>query len=417
MSDTGQPRVSEPHEDEVDLVTILGILYRYKWVVIGITAAVAVGTVAFAIISLVLPPERSPLPNQYEPEALVLIDEDGGGGGIAEAIAQSGIGGLSGLSIPSDGGYGELAVRLLGGNTIVDTIVDEFDIIQRYKIKRFVKDNARKEVREHSTVRFESETRTVSIAYEDIDPRFAAEVVNRMVELLDRRFSAIGVNREARKRDMLQEKLIDIERDILDLEEEIQAFQRRYGTIDPQTYALEHITILAEMRARLIAKEVEADTYAQLTRIEDPVAKRLRAEQDQLELTIAEMERRYFGGTSSGSGNGDISNTALAEGDIPELAVRFGRLERELRVQSKIYEVLTQQYEVARLSAEGEELIFQVLEVADVPVLKSGPSRSIMVIVATFAAFFFSIVLVFVLNAIRNVRGDPNAMKRFRGEV
>jgi len=416
VRDTEQQSIDQPHQDEVDLISIIGILYRYKWIIIGITLAVAVGTVVFSIISLVLPPDISPLPNRYQAEALVLIDEEGGGGGIADAIAQTGLSLLPGLSIPSDGGYGELAVRLLSGNTIVDTIVDEFDIVERYKIKRFVKDNAREEVREHSTVQYESETRTVSIAYEDREPQFAADVVNRMVELLDLRFSAVGINREARKRDMLQEKLVDIEKDIIELEEEIQAFQRRYGTIDPQTYAREHITILAEMRARLIAKEIEANTYAQLTRIDDPVAARMRAEREQLEQTIADMERLYFGGTASSS-NSSSPETEFSEADIPELAVRFGRMERELLVQSKIYEVLRQQYEVARLSAEGEELIFQILEVADVPVLKSGPSRSVLCIVVTFAAFFLSVVLVFVLNAIRNVRSDPNAIKRFRGEV
>jgi len=416
MSDTEQQRENEQHEDEVDLITIFGILYRHKLIVIGVTLAVAVGTVIFSIISLVLPPDISPLPNRYEAEALVLIDEEGGGGGIADAIAQTGLSMLPGLSIPSDGGYGELAVRLLAGNTIVDTIVDEFDIVARYKIKRFVKDNARKEVREYSTVKYESETRTVSIAYEDREPQFAAGVVNRMVELLDLRFSAVGVNREARKRDMLQEKLVDIEKDIIDLEEEIQAFQRRYDTIDPQTYAREHITILAEMRARLIAKEIEANTYAQLTRIDDPVAARMRAEREQLEQTIADMERLYFGGTESGSRNSNNTENEFSEADIPELAVRFGRMERELRVQSKIYEVLRQQYEVARLSAEGEELIFQVLEVADVPVLKSGPSRSVIVIVATFGAFFFSVVVTFIINAVSNIRNNPHAMIRFRGD-
>lgn len=404
--------MSEPQQnrDEIDLVTIFGILFRYKWVIVGVTAGVAVATVLFSLISLLLPPERSPLPNRYEPEALVLIHDDSDSGRIAAALSQAG---PAGFAIPSGSGYGELAVRLLRGNTIVDVIVAEFDIVRRYKIERFVKDNARKAIRKRSTVRFEPESKTVSIKYQDIDPRTAAGIVNRMVELLDQRFSTIGGKREARKRDMLQEKLLGIEKDIFRLEDEIQAFQRRYGTIDPQTYAREHITVLAEMRARLISKEIEVETYSQFARLEDPVASRLRAERDQLQQAIAEMERRFFGGSQSGSRGGNISNAAAPGADIPELSVQFDRLERELRVQSKIYEVLTQQYEVARLAAEGEAPIFQVLEMADIPVLKSGPSRSIIIIVATAAAFLFSIVLVFIVNSIRNIENNPETMKRF----
>jgi len=409
MSDFQQQIPNEAQRDEVDLVTIFGILFRYRWLIIGVTAGVAVGTVIFLVISLLLPPDHSPLPNRYEPEALVLIHDEDTGGGIGAALAQTGFAGLAGLQTPTGTGYGELAVRLLRGNTIVDVIVDEFDIVRRYKISRFLKDNARKEVRERSSVKFEQNTRTVSIMYEDIDPQFATNVVNRMVELLDQRFSTIGGSRESRKRDMLQEKLADIEREIVRLEEEIQAFQRRYGAIDAQSYAQEHITILAEMRARLISKQIEVETYAKFARMEDPVASRLRAERDQLQQAVDDMERRFFGGA------GD-SDTTLQGGEIPELAVQFGRLERELRVQGKIYEVLTQQYEVARLAAEGEEPIFQVLEMADVPVLKSGPSRSVIAIVATFAAFFLSVMLAFIISSVKKICTDPNVMRRFRGE-
>ena len=353
----------------MDLVTIFGILYRYKWLVIGVTAAVAVGVVLFAWVSLLLPPERSALPNRYEPEALVLIDAIGPSGGIGAILAQaglSGLPGLPGLALSSSGGYGELAVRLLRGNTILDAIVHEFDIVGRHGITRFVKDNARKAVRERCTVQFDPTSQTVSIKYQDIDPHFATDVVNRMVELLDQRFSTIGGNRETRKRNMLQGKLVEIEEDMVRLEEDIQGFQRRYGTIDPQSSAREHISILAEMRAQLISKEIEAETYAQFARMEDPVAARLKAERDQLQQAITEMERRFFGGSATPLRGSGTAGQALGPGvDIPELAVEFGRLERELRVQSRIYEVLTQQYEVARLSAEGEEIIFQVLEVAE----------------------------------------------------
>jgi uncharacterized protein involved in exopolysaccharide biosynthesis len=79
----------------VDLVTIFGILFRYRWLVIGITAAVAIGTLIFLVISLLLPPERSPLPTRYEPEALVLIHDDAAGGGIGAALAQTGLTGLA----------------------------------------------------------------------------------------------------------------------------------------------------------------------------------------------------------------------------------------------------------------------------------------------------------------------------------
>ena len=103
--------------------------------------------------------------------------------------------------------------------------------------------------------------------------------------------------------------------------------------------------------------------------------------------------------------------------ELPELALQFAHLERDLRVQGEIYRILTQQYEIAKLDLEGQEPIFQVLELAEAPDLKSGPSRSIIVIVTNFAAFFFSIILVFILNAVRNIKNDPERMRKLRGEA
>ncbi|SIQ32021.1 hypothetical protein SAMN05920897_10710 [Alkalispirochaeta americana] len=212
--------------------------------------------------------------------------------------------------------------------------------------------------------------------------------------------------------ELLERKLSEVEQEIAFYEEEIKAFQRRYGTISPEAYATEQVRILAEMRARLINKEIELQTYGEFTRIDDPVAARLRAERDQLRQAINEMERRYFGGGAPSSAQGVLDG--IDPQDIPELSVRFGRLERELRVQARIFEVLTQQYEVARLSADGEALRMQILELSEPPQLKAGPSRAIMVIVATFAAGFFAVFLAFFLEFIQNLRKDPEVTAKFR---
>jgi uncharacterized protein involved in exopolysaccharide biosynthesis len=84
--------------------------------------------------------------------------------------------------------------------------------------------------------------------------------------------------------------------------------------------------------------------------------------------------------------------------------------------QGEIFKLLTQQYEMAKLNADGQEPAFQILELADVPDKKSGPSRGTLCVVVTMAGFFFSVLIAFVLNAIEKIRKDPEAMKKLRGE-
>ncbi|OHE57412.1 MAG: hypothetical protein A2Y36_01945 [Treponema sp. GWA1_62_8] len=83
-------------------------------------------------------------------------------------------------------------------------------------------------------------------------------------------------------------------------------------------------------------------------------------------------------------------------------------------VQEAIYQLLTQQHESVKLSLSGEDPAFQVLELAEAPDQKSGPSRGMICIVAVMAAFFLSVLLAFVLEAVKNIKADAEAMAKFK---
>jgi tyrosine-protein kinase Etk/Wzc len=61
-------------------------------------------------------------------------------------------------------------------------------------------------------------------------------------------------------------------------------------------------------------------------------------------------------------------------------------------------ELLTKQYEMARLSESKDLSPFQVLQKAKVPERKSNPARAKIVMTATFVVLFFSVLLAFVLE-------------------
>ena len=393
-------------EDEIDLLALFGVLFKYKLLIIIITLVSALGAVGFSVRSLVLPPEKSPLPNRYRPEALILVQGQQQGG-LSSMLLTSGLGALASMAGISAGGsgYGELAVKLLKSKSILDTIAEEFNLVERYKIKKYFKAETRSIILNNSNFDYDAKTNTITISYEDYDPALATAVVNRMVELLDKRFSSIGGNRNLTLKKLLEEKLAGVSAEMSILETRIQDFQQEHGVLSIEELATEQITMLARMRSQLILKEVEIKTYSDFSRIEDPVIKRLKSERDNLLKLIREVE----------SGFSSYEKIMPAQKDLPELALEFMHLKRDLFVQEKIYEILIQQYELTKLSIEGEEPIFQVLELAEVPDKKSGPSRSMICIVTVFLAFFFSIIAVFILNAVKNIKNDPDKIKRIKG--
>ncbi|MFW5797937.1 MAG: hypothetical protein ACOCXE_05450, partial [Spirochaetota bacterium] len=91
---------------------------------------------------------------------------------------------------------------------------------------------------------------------------------------------------------------------------------------------------------------------------------------------------------------------------LPELALEFRRLQTDLTIQQRIYQAISEQYEVARLTAESEP-VFSVLERAEVPDRKAGPSRAELSMTVTLGTFAASIALAYLIHFLRSVWAQP----------
>jgi uncharacterized protein involved in exopolysaccharide biosynthesis len=100
---------------------------------------------------------------------------------------------------------------------------------------------------------------------------------------------------------------------------------------------------------------------------------------------------------------------------LPAITLETNRIALELAAQRQVYTQLTVQYELLKVSMASETPVFQILELAEIPDQKSGPSRGLLCVIVTFAAGFFAVFLAFAVNAVSNIRKDPEAMAKLRG--
>ena len=406
MSDSSQQQPQHYEEDTISLIDLIAVLWKRKWMIIGITFAAAVGVVGFSIASLVLPPEESPLPNYFKPEAMVLVTGDQNTPSFGQAASgQLGdLAALAGISAGGGGSYGQLVVELSKSRSILDRVGEELNVAERIEDKEFLQTKIRRMLREGSTVEHDGSTGLVTFAYQSTDREFATEVVNTMVELVNERFRTIGGNRAITRRDLLEEKIAEVESRVAELEAQITDFTRRHGVIDIQTTTQEQAQTMANLRSDLILKEMEIQTYSEFARIDDPVLRRLRAERNNLQELLRNMEQ----------GSAEFEGLLPSQQEIPELAFEYERLRRNLEVQAQIYRNLASELELAKLNAEGQEPILQILELAEVPEMKAGPSRGQLSIIVTVTAFFLSVFLAFVLQYVERVREDDEEMAKLR---
>lgn len=251
-------------DDEIDLLDLFAVLLRRKWLIISITIACAVGSVIFAAGSLFLAPEKSYMPNLYTPQALMLINDDSSSGGLSSMLNSSGLGGLAslaGISVQKESSNSGLAVYLVETNSFLDSVVDEFDLVTRYKIKKYLKAESRKALKKNLTAKFDDKSGVFSISFTDLDPAFAQRVVNYAVSYLENRFNEMGIDKNKLSKENLEANIKNTYDEIIKLEDESasldQASARGIYSLNGSSLVLEATRLNRELDA-------QAEIYKQL---------------------------------------------------------------------------------------------------------------------------------------------------------
>src|SRR5262249_41816460 len=82
--------------------------------------------------------------------------------------------------------------------------------------------------------------------------------------------------------------------------------------------------------------------------------------------------------------------------EAPEIKLQYARLQREALVQNKLYTLLAQQLEQAKIDEARDETAFQVLDRAVPPERRIKPARTTTVLLAMLVSTFVGIAFAFV---------------------
>lgn len=353
------------------LLDYLLVLARHKKMILYTTAGAALLT---AVITLLMP-------NIYTATTLILASEEDKGG-MSAMMAQ--LGGLAGIAGGSLGGPSktDLYVSMLKSETVRDPIIDRFKLLEVYKAK--YRADAYRGLNTNAMISAGKKDGIITIAVSDKDPKRAAEMANGYVDELGKLAAGLSMSGAGKSRQFLEERLATAKADAVKAGDELKNFQAKNKMLNVTEQTKASIEGIAQLRAQLAVQEVQlAGMLRQFTESSQEV-KKARVAVSTLRGQIAGFEGG--GGTSS----------LPSVGSVPQLGQDYLRLMRDVKIQETMVELLTKQYEMARLSESKDLSPFQVLQKAKVPERKSKPSRAKMVVTAAFAAFFFSLLLAFV---------------------
>jgi uncharacterized protein involved in exopolysaccharide biosynthesis len=374
-----QSQIPAEQVAEINFFELLSVLVKRRKLIFCITAFVALLSVGGTLA----------LKNVYTATAKILPPQKDGGGGISTLISQAG--GLAALAAGAGlGGSSDLYVGILKSRSVADDVIKKLDLTPKLEEKNA--DLTRKKLAKKVKIQADNKSGIITISADDKDPQLSADLANSFVEELGRTTVKLNLSKVGIERIFLEKRLVIVKSDLKKAEDELKAFAQKNKVVQVDSQAKASIEGIAKLKAELAAREVQLSVLRTYQTDESPEVNALQAGIRKLHQEIDKLS----GYEKDGEGIPSIGN-------VPGLGLEYARRVRDVKVQEAVFEQITKQYEVAKLNEAKDSSTIQVLDSAVVPVQKSKPARSLIILLATFSAFLCSVFMAFTIEYIEKL--------------
>ncbi len=401
-------------------------------------------TVVSIIIALLLP-------KWYTSQAIIL-SSDAGRFSLLSSLSPIPVAdfGLSSLSEDIN-----KFIAILNSRSVKSHMVKKFDLINRYDEKDI--EYAMVAFEEKMEIEV-TEEGTLKISVIDKDPLIAKKMVEELLIQLDNINQRLSMDKGRYNREFLERRLNQARFDLATAEVNLKDFQEETGIVDivsqiSAQYEAYGQIYIQETQRQLHEKEMqgrrqiqEMQAYGQLynqemiaytelytlkaqTEIQlnvskvtlnpnNPAVKRyeimLNEQEKQLDLITSSLDKQLLDiilGLEKIEGKNLINEleylptminneleylpTMINFDNFPELGMENARLIRALTIQNTLLELLLPQYETARLEETKNIPTLQIIDAPKVPINKSKPIRSLIVIASIIMGLVISIIYIF----------------------
>jgi len=335
------------------------------------------------------------LPKQFESTTRLMPPDGQSHNALAMAAAMTGgLGGLGALANDMLGlkSSGALFMGILTSRTVQDDVVNKFDLKNSYGTSTY--QNARKRLAANTVISEDHKSGIITIIVTDQDPKRAAAMADEYVAELNTVVSQLSTSSARRERIFLEQRLAQVKQDLETAEKEFGDFSSKNTAVDIKEQAKAMVGAAATLQGEMIAAQSQLQGLKEIYTENNVRVRALRARIAELQAQLTKMGGHYEdpAGESPDAGKDDSLYPSIRK--LPVLGVAFADLYRRTKVQETVFEVLTQQYEMAKVAEAKETPSVKVLDPPNVPERKSFPPRLMIMTMGMFAGFVVGIVVV-----------------------
>ena len=362
-------------------VTNASLLWAHRRVLGRVAAASLLLSIVIVLV----------IPKRYESTARIMPPETSGAStALLAAIAGRGeLGGLGGLagSLLGARTTGPLFVDLLKSATVSNDLIDKFQLQQVYG-KRYRIDTAKRLARRTSVIE-DKRSGVISITVEDSDPRRAKDLSQAYLDELNLLVTRTNTSSARQERVFIEQRLQGAQADLERAQQDMSEFASTHTAIDMKEQTRATVDAAAKLEGQIIFERSELDSLKQVYGDDNVRIRSSRARLGELQRqldTISGTSTPLQPEKTATPQNALLERSAAdypSLRQIPRLAVPYADIYRRVRVQETLFEMLTQQFELARIQEAKDVPVVRVIDLPGIPEKKSFPPRTLFCLLLT----------------------------------
>lgn len=323
-------------------------------------------------------------PDQQSAALGALASLAGRAGGATTALSSIGFGGLAGLAgdLLGQRTTSDLFVGVLRSRTVVTALVSKFDLRHVYGKKLW--QDAGKILVRRTKITQDKKSGIIAITVTDRSRQRAADMAQEYVSQLNDVITQLNTSSAHREREFLETRLQQVNSSLETAERQFGDFASKNAAIDLPEEGKAMLEAGAELQGELIAAQTELQGLRQIYSDDHVKVRSMQARVTELQRQVETLGGKPDAIDGEGVDSDPLYPTIRK---LPVLGVRYADLLRSTKVQEAVFEVLTQEYELAKVAEAKEVPTVKVLDSPNIAERKSFPPRTLIVIAGTLLFF------------------------------
>jgi uncharacterized protein involved in exopolysaccharide biosynthesis len=223
----------------------------------------------------------------------------------------------------------------------------------------------------------------ISISVRDRDGALAADLANGYVDELGSVMAKVSTSAARRERMFIEDRLADENKSLQDAEQQFSQFASANMALNVPEQTRVTVEAAARLQGELIASRAQLEALKQTYTEENIRVKSVQAHVNELEHELAKINSGRIPGVQ------DPTSPYPSVKNLPLLGVKWADLYRNTKIRETVVELLTQQYEMARIQEAKEIPSVKVLDPASTPERKR-PSWWLVLLWGTLLGAFLA---------------------------